>query len=134
MKRAFLAIALVSALCVSACAPSLLAAIGIKPSAQATVHLDAGKALLLAKTGLDGAVQIVDDAVVAKAISKANAEKASGYLTQARTVLDNAEASYHASASYDPTSSITTVSCLIAAAQNIAGKPTTATGCPAPGN
>lgn len=132
MRRFFAPALLTIAICMAGCAPTVLASLGIKPSTQAHVHLTAAKALLLAKTGLDGAVQTVDTLVVEKAVSAAQATTAVKYLDEARAVLDRAEASYHASASYDPSSAVATVSCLIAAAQISVGKPASAAGCPNP--
>lgn len=119
MKRYLVAAA--ACLTLSGCATGVLSAAGVSSSTQATVHLDAGKALALAYSGLDGATLVVETAIKSGYLHGANEQTAGTDLTKAKATLDAAQAAYTASASSDPTSAISAVSDLIAAARALAG-------------
>jgi len=119
MKRYLLAAA--ACLALSGCATGVLSAAGVSSSTQATVHLDAGKALALAYSGLDDATLAVEAAIKSGYLKGASEQTAGADLAKAKATLDAADAAYTASASSDPSSAIATVSDLIAAVRALAG-------------
>lgn len=95
--------------------------VGVSPSTQATVHIDAGKALTLAFDGLDGTSLVVEAAVKTGALHGAPAAAVATDLRHAQAILEAAYTAYHAGTATNINQAISDASDLLADAKKLAG-------------